>query len=228
MRDYQAIQLPIQVWHLGPKEIPSWMRPHFHKLDVELVDAHLIRTRHWHRKLQGWSLKQYAAMRAPFQVVLSLDADAFITTPPEHVLDDPAFQATGAFFCADVNHCRKSNWAYFYAQIPVPAQEMESGYFAWDRTLVWPAIQMTHWLAEHSEIWDRILWGDKDRPALAFGTTNTPYLFADQPQWMGFGIRHFWKGVAICDHGMGFKRGEHAPPNPTLPHLFEWVRSLHC
>jgi len=229
MRDYQAVQLPIQVWHLGPKEIPNWMRPHFAKLDVELVDAHLIRTRHWHRKLQGWSLKQYAAMRAPWQTVLSLDADAFITAPTEHILDDPQFTQTGAFFCADVNKCRKNNWGYFYAQIPVPAQEMESGFFAWDRSKpqVWQAIQMTHWLAEHSEVWDRLLWGDKDRPALAFGTTNTPYLFANEPQWLGWGIRHHWKGIPICDHGMGWKRGEHAAPDPRLPVLFEWVRSLH-
>lgn len=227
MREYQSIQLPIQVWHLGSKEIPNWMRPHFAKLDIELVDAHRVRETYWHRKLQGWSLKAYAAMRAPWQTVLSLDADAFITAPPEHVLDDPAFRETGAFFCADVNKCRKSNWAYFYAQIPIPAKEMESGFFAWDRTLAWEGIKMTHWVAEHSEVWDKMLWGDKDRPALGFGTTNTPYLFADQPQWLGWGIRHHWKGIPICDHGMGWKRGEHAAPDPRLPHLFEWVRSLH-
>lgn len=227
MRDYQSIQLPIQVWHLGPHEIPHWMRQHFAKLDVELVDAHRVREHHWHRKLIGWSLKQYAAMRAPWQTVLSLDADAFITAPPEHVLGDPDFRTTGAFFCADVAPCRKNNWAYFHAQLPPPAQEMESGYFAWDRTKAWEGIKMTHWLAEHSEIWDRLLWGDKDRPALAFGTTQTPYLFADKPQWRGWGIEHFWRDQSICHHGMGWKRGEHAAPDPRLPALFEWVRSLH-
>jgi hypothetical protein len=226
IRDYQQVQLPIQVWHLGPHEIPHWMRPHFAKLDVELVDAHRVREQHWHRKLIGWSLKQYAAMRAPWQVVLSLDADAFITTHPDHVLTDPAFNETGAFFCADVAPCRKNNWAYFYAHLPPPEKEMESGYFAWDRTKAWEGIKMTHWLAEHSEVWDRLLWGDKDRPALAFGTTGTPYLFADKPQWRGWGIEHFWKDQSICHHGMGWKRGEHAAPDLRLPALFEWVRSL--
>jgi hypothetical protein len=224
----QNVQLPIQVWHLGPKEIPPRFRRHFAKLDVELVDAHEVRNRHWHRALKGWSLKQYAAMRCPFQFVLSLDADAFLTTHPNTIFDDADFQWTPAFFCADVANCRKSNWAYFYANVPLPKQEMESGFFAWDRCRpdVWTAIQMTHWLAEHSEIWDRMLHGDKDRPYLAFNTTNTPYLFADQPQWLGWGIRHFWKGQPICDHGMGWKRGEHAAPHPRLPILFEWVRSL--
>lgn len=222
----KGIQLPIQVWHLGPHEIPPRLRKHFAKLDVELVDAHQVRQHHWHRKLQGWSLKQYAAMRCPFQTVLSLDADAFITGDPQIVLDDPRFTQTGAFFCADVAPCRKNNWAYFYAGIPTPAQEMESGYFAWDRHKAWPGIKMTHWLAEHSEVWDRLLWGDKDRPALAFGTTQTPYLFANAPQWRGWGIEHFWNEQSICYHGMAWKRGEHAPPSPILPALFEWVRSL--
>jgi hypothetical protein len=221
-------QLPIQVWHLGPKEIPPRLVKHFKALDVELVDAHEVRTRHWHHALKGWSLKQYAAMRCPFQFVLSLDADAFLTAPPELIFDDADFQWTPAFFCADVANCRKSNWAYFYANVPLPKQEMESGFFAWDRCnpAVWQAIQMTHWIAEHSEVWDKILHGDKDRAYLAFNTFKTPYLFADQPQWLGWGIRHFWKGQPICDHGMGWKRGEHAAPDPRLPILFEWVRSL--
>ena len=222
----QGCSLPIQVWHLGPHEIPGWMQPHFHALDVELIDAFRVREKYWHRALRGWSLKQYAAMRAPWQTVLSLDADAFITAPPEHVLDDPGFSEVGAFFCADINKCRKSDWPYFFAQIPTPAQEMESGFFAWDRTFAWEGIKMTHWIAEHSEVWDKMLWGDKDRPALGFGTTGTPFLFANEPVWRGWGIEHYWKGQSICWHGMGFKRGEHPAPTPVIPRLFEWVRSL--
>lgn len=222
----QGIELPVQVWHLGPHEIPGWMRPHFAALDVELVDAHEVRRTHWHRALKGWSIKQYAAMRAPWQVVLSLDADAFVTTHPDHVLADPAFNEIGAFFCADINRCRQSNWAYFHVNIPVPAQEMESGFFAWDRCKAWEGIKMTHWIAEHAEVWDKLIYGDKDRPALGFGTTNTPYLFANEPHWRGWGIEHTWRGESICYHGMAWKRGEHAAPDPLLPRLFEWVRSL--
>lgn len=221
-----GIQLPIQVWHLGPQEIPSHLRKPFAALDVELVDAHVVRQTHWHRALRGWSLKQYAAMRAPWQTVLSLDADCFLSCDPAVVLQDPNFTEVGAFFCADVNKCRTSNWAHFYAQIPPPEKEMESGYFAWDRTKAWEGIKMTHWIAEHSEVWDRLIYGDKSRPELGFGTTGTPFLFADQPQWRGWGIEHFWREQSICHHGMGWKRGEHAPPNPVLPRLFEWVRSL--
>lgn len=225
-REHRGVTLPIQVWHLGPHEIPAHFRPHFRSLDVDLIDAHEVRNKHWHRALKGWSIKQFAAMRAPWQRVLSLDADAFTVAPPEHVLDDPDFRKTGALFCADINQCRRSNWAHFHAQIPPPAQEMESGYFAWDRTLAWPGIRMTHWIAEHAEVWDKILWGDKDRADLGFRTTETPFLFASQPHWRGWGIEHSWKNQPICWHGMAWKRGEHAAPDPILPRLFEWVRSL--
>lgn len=221
-----GVNLPLQVWFLGNDEMPSKVRKHFLALDVELIDAHLVRQKHWHRALKGWSIKQYAAMRCPWQTVLSLDADAFLTRDPAYVLDDPEFQEVGAFFCADVNKCRKSNWAYFYAGIPVPEKEMESGYFAWDRIAAWEGIKFTHWVAEHSDVWDRLIYGDKSRPELGFGTTNTPYLFADHPTWEGYGIRHWWKGEPICDHGMGWKRGEHKAPNPILPRLFEEWRSL--
>lgn len=221
-----GVNLPLQVWFLGNEEMPSRVRKHFLDLDVELVDAHLVRQKYWHRTLKGWSLKQYAAMRCPWQTVLSLDADAFLTRDPAYVLDDPEFRDVGAFFCADVNRCAKSAWAYFFANVPVPAKEMESGYFAWDRTKAWEGIKLTHWIAEHSDAWDRLIYGDKDRPYLGFRATETPYLFADQPTWEGYGIRHWWKGEPICDHGMGFKRGEHKAPNLIIPRLFEEWRSL--
>jgi len=112
---HMGVQLPIQVWHLGPREIPEWMHPHFAKLDVELVDAFEVRKKHWHRRLSGWTTKQYAAMRAPWREVLSVDADCFITKDPAFVLDDAEFAEKGAFFCADVQKCAKSNWAYFFA-----------------------------------------------------------------------------------------------------------------
>lgn len=223
---HQGVQLPIQVWHLGPKEIPSWMPKHFADLDVELVDAFKVREKHWHRGLKGWTVKQYSAMRAPWREVLSVDADCFITKDPAHVLNDPEFQSTGAFFCADVNRCRASNWVYFYAGIRTPDQEMESGYFAWDRVKAWEGIKFTDWVGQHSDVFDKLIYGDKSRPEIGFGTTKTPFLFANTPTWIGSGIRHFWKGEAICDHLMAWKREESTCPHKLLPSLFEEVRSL--
>lgn len=221
-----GVTLPIQVWHLGPKEIPNWARQHFEALDVQLVDAHEVRRTHWHRRLIGWHLKQYAAMRCPWREVLSLDADCFLARDPAFVLDSPEFQAAGAFFCGDVNKCRKNDWGYLYAAVRTPEREMESGYFAWDRVKAWQALQMIHFIAEHGEVWDRCFWGDKDYPYLGFETMGVPYVFDAEPRWEGSGISHFWKGERLCNHIMAHKRGEHPAHDPLIPALFEEWRSL--
>src|SRR5690349_21921564 len=57
----QGIQHPIQIWHLGKNEFPTWAPRAFAKLDVEFVDADLVQLKHRHRALKGWTLKQYAA-----------------------------------------------------------------------------------------------------------------------------------------------------------------------
>lgn len=223
---HRGIQLPVQVWHMGAKEIPDWMRPHFSDLEVELVDAFEVRKTHWHRNLKGWYLKQYAAMRAPWREVLSVDADCFLTMDPAHVLDDPEFVEKGAFFCADVSKCRPNNWAYFFAGIRIPDQEMESGYFAWDRQKAWEGIKMTDFVTQHEDTWSKLIFGDKDTPSIGFGATSTPYVFANKPLWIGSGIRHFWREKAICDHLMGWKRGDSKCPHPILPSFFEEVRAM--
>jgi len=103
---------------------------------------------------------------------------------------------------------------------------MESGYFAWDRKKVWEAIKFTNWIGEHSDVWDNFIHGDKSRAELGFGTTNTPFAFADKPQWIGSGIRHFWKDEPIADHLMGWKRNDAKCPIQLLEGFFEEVRSL--
>lgn len=223
-----GIELPIQVWFLGPKEMPAAARKHFENLNVELVDAFEVRKKHWHRRLITWHLKQYSAMRAPWREVLSVDADCFIEADPAHVFDSPEFQEKGAFFCADVNKCRKNNWGYFHCTVPVPDKEMESGYFAWDRVKSWEALKLIHWLAEHSEILDQSFWGEKDYPYLGFGNTKTPYIFDAEAHWMGYGIQHRWKEQVLCNHIMATKRGEHAAHNLIIPRFFEEWRSFKC
>ena len=100
-----GVTLPIQVFHLGQVEIPKNLRPEFAKLNVELVDAHETRQKHWMRKLGGWELKAFAAARCRFDEVCFVDADCLLTVDPTLIWDDPEYQAAGALFCSDVNKC---------------------------------------------------------------------------------------------------------------------------
>lgn len=221
-----GITLPIQVFHLGEKEIPRHLRKHFADLNVELVDALELRRTHWMRKLGGWELKAYAAARCRFDDVCFVDADCLLCGDPEKVWSDPQYQENSAIFFSDVNKCRLSQWHYFYAQVPVPAKEFESGVFFWNRQRGWQGILMTMWMLQHSEVWFRLTYGDKELFYLGFETMKMPYIQSMECDWRDWGILQSWKGQEIAKHCMAFKRGEHRSPDPTIERMFEQVRML--
>lgn len=222
----QGITLPIEVHHLGPTEISSRLRPHFLALGVKLVDAHELRQRHWMRKLGGWELKAFSAARCSFDEVCFVDADCLLTADPTVVWNDADYRLGSALFFSDVNQCRTSDWHYFYAQVPVPQKEFESGVYFWNRQAAWPGILMTLWILEHSEIWFRMTYGDKETFYLGFETTKTPYLQSMECEWAGWGIRQSWKGREIAKHCMAYKRNESRSPDQVVDRLFEKVRAL--
>lgn len=221
----QGITSPIQVWHFE-KEYPAHTRKAFAKLDVEFVDASAVQLRHRHRALKGWTLKQYAAAHAPWQHVAFYDADCFASCSPQVVWSDPDYREAGALFFSDIKPCRRSDWAFVFARVRIPDHEMDSGVFFWDRVKAWEGIKMTNWIGEHSEIWDQFIFGDKDRPYLGFGTTQTPFIQSSERTWEGWGIAQSWKGREIARHAMAYKRGEHNSPHPVIPGFFEEYRTL--
>jgi hypothetical protein len=222
----RGVTLPIQVFYLGAKEISRRLRPYFEKLDVELVDAQELRKTHWMRRLGGWELKAYAAARCRFDEVCFVDADCLLSVDPSVVWDDPEYQEKGALFFSDMNKCRLSQWHYFYAQVPIPEKEFESGVFFWNRQRSWPGILMTMWILQHSEVWFRLTYGDKETFYLGFETMKTPFVQSMECSWAGWGILQKWKGTEVARHLMAYKRKEAKSPEQAIDHLFEKVRML--
>lgn len=223
----RGIKHPIEVWHLGPKEISSRLRKHFEALDVTLVDAFTVREKHWMRKLGGWELKAFCAARAQFDDVCFVDADCLLSVDPATVWDDWDYQQSGALFFSDVNNCRKSNWHYFHAGVPLPEKEFESGVYFWNRQKAWRGILFTCWILEHSENWFTMTYGDKETFYLGFGTSRTPFIQSMEPEWHAYGIRQSWKGQEIARHSMAYKRSDPGsiPPSSLIPRMFEQVRA---
>jgi len=141
-------------------------------------------------------------------------------------MDDPEVQKAGAFFVADVGGPPKNGWAWYHAKLRLPTHEFESGYFMWDRVKSWEGIKWTHWFCEHHQAWTKLVHGDKCLPQLAFGTSDTPYVFATTPEWTGSGIRHRYKDHVLCEHQMGAKRGEAKFFDPKIYELFAEVKRL--
>src|SRR4029077_12182946 len=87
--------LPIQVWHLGPAELPDAFRPPFEKYGVEFVDSHEVRKLRPMRTLGGWQNKPFAIAHSSFEEVLSIDADNVALADPAPLFDDPVYRANG-------------------------------------------------------------------------------------------------------------------------------------
>jgi len=67
--------LPIELWHLGPREMTAEMQAMVEPLGVRCIDGLEMRKRHPVRRLGGWEMKAYALMHSRFAEVLLLDAD---------------------------------------------------------------------------------------------------------------------------------------------------------
>src|SRR5262249_9009668 len=83
--------LPIELWHIGPKELDKQMRSLIEPLGVVCRDALQTRKLFPARRLKGWALKSYAVLHCSFRELLFLDADNVPVTNPEFLFQTSQF-----------------------------------------------------------------------------------------------------------------------------------------
>src|SRR5258707_11071440 len=84
-------KLPIELWHIGPEELPPGMIRLLEPFDVRVVDAATVFADHPARIVDGWQLKPYALMHSGFAEVLLLDADQVPVRDPVEVFGWPEY-----------------------------------------------------------------------------------------------------------------------------------------
>ena len=197
--------LPIQLWHLGKREMDSQMEELVAPLGVQCVDAVRLGRKHPMRILGGWQLKSYAILHSPYRQVLLLDADNVAVVNPEFLFETPEFGATGALFWPDFLRGRdKKNmaiWRSFGMQMPNEL-EFESGQILLDKSRCWPALCLAVWINENSDFFYRYLHGDKETFHLAFRKLKTPYALVPKPihALEGTMCQHDFTGRRIFQH----------------------------
>src|SRR6266446_5865383 len=163
--------LPIQLWHLGAKEMDGRMQALVAPLGVECVDAFKSRKKYPVRRLHGWELKPYAILHCRFREVLFLDADNVPVVNPEFLFDTPRYQASGAIFWPDYeagkNEKLTAIWRSCGMRQP-DEPEFETGQIVVDKRRCWRALRLSLWFNEHSDFYYRYLHGDKETFHLAF------------------------------------------------------------
>jgi hypothetical protein len=193
--------LPIQLWHLGKKEMDGRMRSLLAPLGVECIDAFKVRRKFPVRILNGWELKAYALLHSSFSEVLLLDADNVPVVNPEFLFDTPQFQERGAIFWPDYGNGRnpkaKPVWQSCGLRQP-DEPEFESGQIVVDKRRCWRALCLSLWFNEQSDFYYQYVHGDKETFHLAFRKMRQPYFLVPKP------IHPL--EATMCQHDFGGRR----------------------
>lgn len=167
--------LPIQIWHIGPRELGPIEAALFAPLDVEIVDAErqdgpAMRT------LGGWELKAHALALSRFEQVLLLDADNVPVGDPSVLFDAPQLAETGALVWPDLPELSAENPIWELCGVGYRSEpSWESGQMVVDKARCWPALRVALHMNAHSEVFYPHTHGDKDVFHLAWIITGTPW-----------------------------------------------------
>jgi hypothetical protein len=174
--------LPVQLWHLGTREVDQPMCELLRPLGVECVDALPIRDRYPARILNGWELKPFAILHCPFKEVLLLDADNVPVVNPEYLFETPNFRETGGIFWPDFGRLEPERPIWSICGIPYRDEpEFESGQIVIDKERCWKALQLCMWYNEHSDFYYQYVHGDKETFHLAFRKLGKTYSMPSTP-----------------------------------------------
>lgn len=176
--------LPIEVWHLGRKEMSGRMSSLLQSLGCQTVDALQVRKRHPARRLNGWELKPYAILYSQFAETLLLDADNVPVRNPKFLFDSREYQQSGAVFWPDFNPTATNDQLAIWRSCGLrrPSErEFETGQILIDKERRWKALKLCLWLNEQSDFYYRHIHGDKETFHLAFRKAKQPYFLIPHP-----------------------------------------------
>ena len=169
-------KLPIELWHLGPEELPAGMIRLLEPFDVRVVDAANVLIDHPARIVDGWQLKPYALMHSSFAEVLLLDADQVPVKDPSGLFDWPQYLGKGAVFWPDRIDLSAENQIWSACDLkPERRPSLESGQVLIDKRRHWPALQACLYFNEEAETYYQMLYGDKDTFLAAWLVTNDDF-----------------------------------------------------
>jgi hypothetical protein len=176
LRRVLGCRLPIEVWHLGPREIGPPMRRLLEELDCVVIDALAVARDHPVRTLGGWEMKPYALIHSRFREVLLLDAENLPVVDPAFLFDLPQYAETGALFWPDVVRLRAEASIWDLTGVPYRSEPtFESGQVVVDKQRCWPALQLTLHMNEHSDFYYHHVYGDKDTFYIAWRRLGRPF-----------------------------------------------------
>jgi hypothetical protein len=176
LRRVHRSALPIQVWHLGRREMSQEMRLLLAEEEVEVVDAEAVVARYPARLSGGWPLKPYAIAQSRFREVLYLDADTVPLVDPELAFGWDEYRDNGILLWPDRVNLAQTN--PIWARLGLEAAQqtsIDSGVLLADKARVWDLLDLAVVMNEHcDELYD-LIHGDKDTFLLAACLLQKPF-----------------------------------------------------
>jgi SAM-dependent methyltransferase len=215
--------IPIQVWYGGagepvkPEELADLGGITYHDTTREMPGL---------RKYGGWENKTSAILGSGLDLVVYLDADAYLVADPE-----PIFQATAAnrfSWWIDLPW-NETTLDYSWSGLSSPAAvpPVQGGQLGVAVSQFWSELVLAHWINQHSDYWFRHQYGDQDSWRLALSATRGRYHCLGAAGWSppsfvcwldGPRIVHRCQGK-LWDHGaVSFNPG--LPEESTVRDLF--------
>ena len=195
--------LPIELWHLGERELDEQMRALVAPLGVECVDVEEKQREHPARLAHVWALKPYALLHCRFKEVLLLDADNVPVANPEYLFDSPQFRSNRAVFWPDYGRLERDRAAWKLFGVPYRDEfEVESGQVLVDKEACWRALNLCLWYNEQSDLYYGHVHGDKETFHLAFRKLNARYAMPSRRIYRlpGTMCQHDFNGRRLFQH----------------------------
>ena len=174
--------LPIELWHLGPEEMPKEL--------LDLTAPHGVECRDGLGQPEplpnvgrlGWVLKAYGIWWSRFEEVMFLDADNLPLRDPEYLFDTAEYQEHGAMFWPDYGTLKPTRTIWELCGMePKTQREFESGQMVIHKGRNHEAMSLALWMNAHAYFYYHHLWGDKDTFHMAWEKMGAKYHVVEHP-----------------------------------------------
>lgn len=227
-------RLPIQLWHVGKRELSEPMAALVAPFGVECVDAAQYARNGRARYLEGWPLKPFAMLHSPFREVLLLDADNVPVVDPECLFETREYRECGALFWPDAEGLGMEPAILDLCGVAhAEMRPIESGQIVIDKERCWRELNLAMWFNEQSEFFYRYMYGDTETYGLAFRKLGRAYAMPTTPmhRLQDTMCQHDFDGRRILQH-RNMDKWTLFPSNKQIEgfefeaECFGWLREL--